>query len=192
MPGAALPTEQEEFKRSASHLAAGPAIVAGSIFLLLFALTQAFGWMHYRSRGTVAIPAQTDVFVNLDDRVALIGYDAPEVVSRGDPLEVTLYWRAQQEMDINFQVFVHLLDASGVPVSQSDKLNPGDFPTRRWPTDKYVRDLHILSIPETLPAGRYVLSTGMWVQDEGWRLPVLNAAGEQTGDSIRLTEITVK
>ena len=75
--------------------------------------------------------------------------------------------------------------------AQSDHLNPGDFPTRRWPTDKYVRDVHTFTLPADLPPGEYTIKTGLWVQAEGWRLPVLDAAGQQIGDGAALFSLPV-
>ncbi|MCB0000832.1 MAG: hypothetical protein KDE56_33945, partial [Anaerolineales bacterium] len=110
----------------------------------------------------------------------------------GDDVTVTLYWKAQVDLDINYQVFVHLLAPDGFLVTQSDKLNPGDFPTRRWPLDKYVRDVHVLHLPTDLPAGNYTVAVGLWVQTEGWRLPLLDAAGAQIGDNQALFTLQVK
>ncbi|MGD2050545.1 MAG: hypothetical protein PVH03_13675, partial [Chloroflexota bacterium] len=87
----------------------------------------------------------------------------------------------------NYQVFVHLKDDEGNLVAQSDKLNPGDFPTKRWPVDKYVRDEHQILLPADLPPGEYQLSLGLWVVEDGWRLPLLNDAGEQIGDNYALS-----
>jgi len=92
-------------------------------------------------------------------------------------------------MDINYQVFVHLLHKDGQIIAQSDKLNPSDFPTRRWPTDKYVRDEHSLEIPESVAPGDYFLSVGLWVAADGWRLPLLDGSGAQIDDNYRLYEL---
>ena len=99
---------------------------------------------------------------------------------------MTLYWKALNPIDINYQVFVHLLDGRGNLVAQSDKLNPGDFPTKRWPLDKYIRDEHDLTIPEEITDGVYKLSVGLWVAGEGWRLPLIDESGIQVGDSFIL------
>ncbi len=90
-------------------------------------------------------------------------------------------------MDINYQVFAHLLDSENNLVAQSDKLNPGDFPTRRWPTDKYVRDEHELFLPADLDPGNYRWSVGLWAAGDGWRLPVFDDSGEMVGDSYILS-----
>jgi hypothetical protein len=77
-------------------------------------------------------------------------------------------------------------------VAQSDRHTPGEFPTRRWPLDKYVRDRHEIALPANLPPGRYTVSTGLWVQEEGWRLALFNEAEQQIGDSFRLFQFVVE
>jgi hypothetical protein len=95
-------------------------------------------------------------------------------------------------MDFNFQAFAHLLQPGGAPAAQSDKLNPGGFPTRMWPPDKYVRDVHRLRLPDDLAPGTYRLSTGMWVQSEGWRLPLLDEDEQQVGDNFVFARLQVR
>lgn len=178
--------------RATTRLTPVPVVTVGILLLLVFALTQRQELLHHRSQGWNAIPADHDIFADLDKQVALIGYDVPAQVEPGKQLEVTLYWKAQQEMDLNYQVFLHLLDPSDIPVAQSDKLNPGDFPTARWPTDKYVRDNHRLQLPEGITPGIYTLSAGLWLQNEGRRLPLISPSGDVIGDSIYFAEIEVR
>lgn len=166
--------------------------VAATLAVAAFILTQSLSLFHLQSTGWQAIPASHDVFHDLGEQVVLIGFDAPDGFARGDTIEVTLYWKAKQDLAINYQVFLHLLDRDGKPVAQSDKLNPGDFPTSRWPPDKYVRDTHRLTLPQALTDGEYTLSTGLWVQTEGWRLPVLDIQGNQIGDSVQLEQIEIE
>ncbi|HEY1408446.1 MAG TPA: hypothetical protein VF434_05855, partial [Promineifilum sp.] len=148
---------------------------------------------HAQSSGHVLDIAANELDVNLDDQIALLGYNASdETVSPGDDLFLTLYWKARRPLDIDYQVFVHVLDEQGNAVAQSDKLNPGEFPTRRWPTDKYVPDRHRLAIPEDLPPGNYTVAAGLWVQSEGWRLPVLDGNGQQIGDRVSLFTLKVE
>ena len=76
--------------------------------------------------------------------------------------------------------------------AQSDKLNPGEFPTRRWPIDKYVRDDHQIVLPADLPPGQYEVAAGAWVQGDGWRLPLLDAQGKQLDDRFTLFTLDVE
>ncbi|MBK9051863.1 MAG: hypothetical protein IPL78_13415 [Chloroflexi bacterium] len=165
------------------------------LFILYIAVLEPGGWLHRYSAPYTVEAAQQKVLVDFGGQIALVGYDVDQSAAAvGDTLELTLYWQSQQEIDIRYQVFVHLLRADGSLVSgaQSDKLNPGDYPTSRWPIDQYVRDVHRLTIPADTPPGEYWLSTGLWVQNEGWRLPVVNTDGEQINDHYRLQMIRVE
>lgn len=172
--------------------ALGPALTVTATVLVVYTFAQGQGLFHIESQGIVAIPARQHTYANLNQELALIGFDAPDVAERGEVVEVALYWKAEEELDDNYQVFVHLLDSAGAPVAQSDKLNPGDFPTRRWPLDKYVRDSHRLLVPESISPGVYQLSTGMWLQSDGRRLPVFDRSGQEIGDRILVTKIIVR
>ena len=149
--------------------------------------------LRYNSANYVAEPAQTQQFNDFGGQIALIGYDlSSPTAAPGDEITVTLYWQAQSDLDINFQSFVHLLGEDGTIAAQSDHLNPGDFPTRRWPLDKYVRDVHVLQLPSNLSPGDYALTTGLWVQTEGWRLGVRDGSGSQVDDKVTLIILTVE
>jgi hypothetical protein len=165
------------------------------VLLLVVAhiMLEPLGLFHYDSPAYTAEPAEVDTYANLGDQVALIGYDRPETaVAPGAELRLTLYWQALQPLAIEYQVFVHVLGPDGRLVAQSDRLNPGDFPTHRWSTEEYVIDPHRLQLPPDLPPGSYTVSTGLWVQSEGWRLPLFDANGRQVGDSVSLLTLTVK
>ncbi|MFO7540294.1 MAG: 6-pyruvoyl-tetrahydropterin synthase-related protein [Chloroflexota bacterium] len=163
----------------------------GGITAVFLLILQPLNLLHYHSTGFEAAPAQQQVFADFGDQIALIGYDSgSRTVCPGEAIEVLLYWKAKHELAINYQVFVHLLAPDGFPVNQSDKINPGEFPTRRWPLDKYVLDRHHLVVPEGVPPGEYTLSVGLWVQTEGWRLPLVEN-GRQVGDNYHLFTVTV-
>jgi hypothetical protein len=167
-------------------------VVVMGIFGGYVLVLEPMGWLRYESRNFMAEPAEHQVIENFGEQIALIGYDVPETLRPGEEMDVTLYWRAWQPLSINYQVFVHLLAEDGFLPVQSDKLNPGDFPTRRWPMDKYVRDEHSLTIPADLAPGMYRLSVGLWVAAEGWRLPLLNDDRTQIGDNFVIREYLVE
>ncbi len=170
-----------------------PIILGVALLTAAAILLEPLGLFHYQSQGPeLAIPAE-EKNVNFGDQIALLGYNASgDSFAPGDTLDLTLYWQALRKLDIDYQVFVHLLDSEGNLVAQSDKLNPGEFPTRRWPLDRYVPDEHRLTLPADLPPGEYTVATGLWVQGDGWRLPVFDAAGQPTGDRADLFPIEVK
>ena len=156
-------------------------------------LVAPLGWLHLESEGNVAEPAEYDLYANLDDQIALLGYDlgGPRPTP-GETIAVTLYWRALQPLQDNHQVYVHLFwepAVGGEPlfVAQSDKINPGEFPTERWPVDRYVRDFHELTIPTDVGPGRLILRAGIWNQASGRRLPRLDETGRVIDDGVHLT-----
>lgn len=161
-----------------------------AVFLLIL---QPFNLLHYNSDGLIAESADQTANARFGSQIDLIGYDRSTIVASADDwLNVTLYWKAQQDLDINYQSFVHILNPSGMLVAQSDHLNPGEFPTRRWPTDKFVRDPHQIYLPTDLTPGTYSVVVGLWVQTEGWRLPIINSNGEQLSDSFLLYELEIE
>lgn len=161
-----------------------------AVLLLLFKLlmADALGWFRIQSEGTVVELAENKMHLLLGEEVLLLGYDW-EPSEPGGQAGLTVYWKAVKPIPTNYQVFVHLRDESGAVVAQSDKLNPGDYPTHRWPQDRYIRDEHWLHIPEDLPPGEYRLAVGLWLMAEGVRLPVYDSQGADLGDSAFLEVI---
>ena len=125
--------------------------------------------------------------VQLGDWVALVGFDAPERVAPGQPLQVTLVWQALGETERDYKVFVHLLAADTRPVAQSDAAPAGWMrPTSGWQVGEFVMDMHTLDLKPDLPPGEYRLVVGMYDAATSQRLPV--AIG---GDVIELGHVSV-
>lgn len=60
-----------------------------------------------------------------------------------DGLEVSLVWRAEADIPENYVAFVHLLDAAGDIVSQSDQPPAGGLaPTGSWMPGQRIGDIH--------------------------------------------------
>lgn len=89
----------------------------------------------------------------------LIGYEIG-AVRAGEPFTVTLYWQAQSLMLTSYKSFVHVTDASGRLVAQSDAV-PDNWtrPTTAWLPGEQVADPHRLNIDQPGPvqvwAGMY-------------------------------------
>jgi hypothetical protein len=93
----------------------------------------------------------------------------------------------------NYQTFVHLVNPRdklwGQPLR--DKLNPGDFPTTRWPLDKYKWDDYttpdsVVRVQADAPPGEYEIQVGLYTLNDGVRAPVFDADGNPAGDSVVL------
>jgi hypothetical protein len=124
--------------------------------------------------------------------IELAGYHlAGPLPSRGDVLDLTLVWRAQQVPDTHYLVFVHLVDPQdGTIVSQLDRI-PVDWlrPTTGWRRGEVVIDQYLLPIPSDLPRGSYQLYVGMYEPETWLRPPIIYQGERQPADQLLLTTL---
>jgi hypothetical protein len=143
----------------------------------------------YTSPVGQVLGAQHQQRANVGGHIELLGYDLPSVeVESGQALPLTLYWRATAPVPHNYQVFAHLTNPATTLWGQSDKLNPGDFPSTRWPLDRFVWDAHRLQVLPGTPPGEYRLSVGLYDLGSGQRAPIL-ADGQIVGDNVVLDTV---
>ena len=118
------------------------------------------------------------VFTNgaaLDDAMILVGHDRwPEEPLPGDALQVSLIWETVRPVDTVYHSYVHLQDAKGQTVTQSDR-QPGGvyYPTSVWQPGERLRDDHLLQIPADVPQGSYRIVVGMYALPAGGALRAL-------------------
>ncbi|MGF1504346.1 MAG: hypothetical protein ACFB51_04305 [Anaerolineae bacterium] len=180
-----LPASARSERAAPGNRAQAAAVLGGT--MLLMAISGAAGWFQVRSTGVVAEPAEVDTRAYLAGGLDLIGYAiGQQPVRPGESLPVTHYWKAREPVPANYQVFVHLTTSADTTCAQSDKLNPGDYPTTRWPLDRYLRDPHAVAIPTGTPPGTYQLRIGLWLRDSGRRNLVLAEDGTILGDTVLL------
>lgn len=131
-------------------------------------------------------------FYNLEGKAVLIGYSAPELITPGSWVEVTLYWLCLESVDENFKAFVHIFDpATGKIIAQHDGDPVGGFtPTTRWLPGEIVIDPHPVVIPVDARPGRYAIGAGLYRFPEVRNLQVLGASFP--GNRILLKEIRVE
>jgi hypothetical protein len=132
--------------------------------------------------------------VNLEDKVALLGYDVSPLVKPGESVVLTLYWQAQREMDTSHKVFVHLYHGEGGILTQLDRLpGLGARPTSAWEEGEIVADRYYVSIGADVPAGRYQLAVGLYDPQSGERLATFRSDGERLAqDRILLGRVKVE
>ena len=103
------------------------------------------------------------------------GPAAAPVVVQGVPgaIGITFLWQAIAPPDRDLSVFVHVVDADGNTVAQSDRApGCGQSPTRAWKPGEIVFDPHAIDLPADLPAGVYTVRAGLYDPADGTRLPV--------------------
>jgi hypothetical protein len=125
--------------------------------------------------------------------IALLAYETH--LEAGAPY-VDLFWRADARPARDATVFVHLLDASGAIAAQGD--GPpvgGHYGTAEWAPSEIIRDRHVLvratgasTGPGTLNGAQ--LRIGLYYPETEARVPVVDRAGQPTGDFILLPAST--
>lgn len=126
--------------------------------------------------------------------IRLRGYRLEGEGVPGKDLALTLIWQATEQPTENLKVFVHLLDADGKPVAQSDGIPVGGArPTDGWRPSEVIQDERRIRLPAALPAGTYGLGVGLYDANSGQRMPVTLDGRPQPNDILPLdTTVRVK
>ncbi len=132
-------------------------------------------------------PSQSQL-ANFDQRIALLGYTLPtRSVKPGESVSLSLYWQARAELDRDYTVFVHVLDAAGTIVAQSDhQPQGGNYPTSIWDVGERVRDEFALNLPNDLANGKYQIKIGWYDLGTGARLSARDENNQTLGDYVLL------
>ena len=119
---------------------------------------------------TVPRAAQSlDAAFGSELRLAGYAFDA----ARG----LTLHWQALAPIDVDYTVFVHVMNADGSAAAQNDSMpQAGAYPTRLWVAGEYVADAHALQ----LPSGRYRAAVGLYAAETGTRLQLADGSDSVT------------
>ena len=143
-----------------------------------------------------APPIAHPVTATLGSEITLLGYALPTEADlhAGGKLPVQLYWRAESAPARSYKVFVHLNGADGELYAQDDSV-PVHWqrPTTGWAAGEIILDKHELTIPPTLPAGRYTLALGMYDAEMLQRLSLRDADGQAVPDNrLVFTEVQIQ
>ncbi len=137
------------------------------------------GWLRAGGPQQMSALAETGApLVRWEGGLTLSGVQLPDASLRGgDLLSVGVSWEAEQTPQRDLTFFVHLLDAAGEIVAQTDR-RPfgGRFPTPAWLPGEELQDTYVLPLPAELPADDYRLRVGFY--DGAGRLPMADGAAD--------------
>jgi hypothetical protein len=149
-----------------------------------------------RQRQFKVPPIENPLTAHFGGVVSLLGYDLEtDEIAPGDALHLTLYWQAQQEMDVSYTVFAHLLDAQNRIWGQRDSMpEGGQYPTTGWLGGEVVEDGYEIPVDLAAPPGEYLIEVGLYdAAQPGYpRLPVLDEQGQVIGDRVVLRELEIR
>jgi len=129
-----------------------------------------------RSRVFQVPPIQHRVLANLGGQVELLGYDLDsDQLQAGETVHLTLYWRALDEMEVSYIVFVHLINKENQIWGQRDSVpGNGTLPTTRWVKGEVIADEYEFTVRPDAPPGEHLIEVGLYEAQTGQRLPVLS------------------
>lgn len=151
-------------------------------------------WINAIRFVTYAIPAQLSdrpaqpIGARFGAHITLDGYTLPvKQFQPGDILQLDLFWRIDARLDTRYKVFVHVLDANGQIVAQTDREPGGGLnPTTNWEPGASIIDRYGVLLPENAPNGGYTIEIGLYDFDNV-RLRI-----EGDGDALKLGTVEVK
>ena len=118
---------------------------------------------------SAAIPATQPAGQTFGDAIRLAGYDvAPDALKPGGAAEITLHWQPIARLGADYTTFVHLVNANGDKIAQSDH-QPGGayYPTSLWKSGETLVDRHTLTLPADLGPAPYTIIVGLYDRAAG-------------------------
>ncbi len=98
------------------------------------------------------------------DAIRLVGYDvAPDMLKSGGAAAIILQWQPITRLNADYTTFVHLINANGDKIAQSDH-QPGGayYPTSLWKPGEMLVDRHTLALPADLGQAPYTILVGLY------------------------------
>jgi len=159
-------------------------VAGGALFLLAALCPFVYIAPAYARPPVIAaedIPAEAHrLDINFGDKIGLLATQLDkEVVRRGDPLSVILYWQPLAEMEQDYNVFVHVLGRDEQVIAQEDTYpGIGSYPTSLWQVGGVIKDTYgMYVLPESKAPSRFRVEVGVYDRSTGEVLPAFDGAG---------------
>lgn len=152
--------------------------------LVLLAATAPGGVIAPRYRSFVR-PAQPADWGNTRARLSLPWKRGAEVrnagfaarAPSGGTLDVVVTWHVLEQLDADYLVFVHLVNAAGDIVAEHNAPpKAGRFPTSSWVRGDWIEDTQQVRLAGVAP-GTYQVYLGLWNEQDNRTLPAVDDAG---------------
>jgi hypothetical protein len=130
--------------------------------------------------------------IDIGHSLQFLGYETQSIAQPGEMLKLTMYWRVSKDVgaqQLPLSLFVHLLNARGDLATGRDLLA---YPTAGWRDGDVWLQQNDVQIPSTLDAGTYRLEIGAYSQADNVRWRIYDTAGNDVGDRLLLSEVTIK
>ena len=122
----------------------------------------------------------------LANGVEVAGYRLNGAIVPGQTLEWWIAWHVREpppDPAADYHIFNHLVDANGIRWAQADSPT---VPAKDWTVGDLVVQVFRLEIPPAAGSGPFWMRVGMYTYPGLENQPVLDAAGNPTGDAVTL------
>ncbi len=119
-------------------------------------------------------PVARPLAVDFGDVIHLRGYNLdPTAIRSSGTLTLTLDWQVRAPMQIDYMLFVHVLDSQGHPVAQVDVPPNGQgAPTSQWQSGRYITLIQPVPVPTDIADAPYWITIGLYDPQTFARLPL--------------------
>ena len=133
------------------------------------------------------------VGANFNGQVELLGFDLGSREAQSNQVfKLTVYWQALDDIDRDYDVFVHLMDVGQAVWGQRDEQPlAGAYPTRLWRPGDVIPDLYEIPIGPGTPPGKHLFEVGLYQKSTGRRVPVLDPDMNPVDDRVLLGSVNV-
>ena len=110
-------------------------------------------------------------------------------IFQSSTLSITLYWRSESPLPLDYTTFLHLSNSAGDLVAQRDQPPlKGAYPTSLWDPGEIIADQIDVPLPAELSPGRYELRVGLYDPHSDQRLPI----PDQADNSLPLLQLELE
>ncbi len=107
--------------------------------------------------------------VIFDYKIMFLGYDINETLLRqNDTFQITCYWKALDNIDRNYNIFLHFTDQDKKIQFQDDHDPP--LKTIFWQTAKIYNETRIITVPSNINPQELSIHIGWWNPKTAQRL----------------------
>ena len=161
-----------------------------------FALVAFFGYFipAYAAPPKVdAASVAQPLHVTFDGQIELVGAQVDRGAAQpGDPIKVTLYWRATAPFTEDYSVFLNALRPNQrISAQDSSKPLRDTFSTKNWPVGQVITDVRVLQFPPTAKPGELDVEVGWFLPKVG-RLSVLATDEHEVDTRQLLSKIQIR
>lgn len=109
-----------------------------------------------------------------------------------ESIQLGLVWESLRSIDLDYTVFVHVLDSGGRIAAQVDRWPAeGTYPTSIWTPGEVILDTYYVEA-SALPSGEYHIEVGMYLLETLRRMPVQDALGRPLPEDRILIEDVIR